>query len=476
MKMTKFNQMKLSFFGAVKEVTGSAHLVELKSGFKILLDCGMYQGDEEESGKKNREWGFEPSEIDCVIMSHSHIDHIGRLPKLVKDGFTGDIYSTPATRSLALIMLLDSAKIQEYDHSFERKKAKKQGRKPSTVSEPLYSTEDVYTTLAQFVTINYERWHKVNEEFSFLLRDAGHILGSASVVIKTKEDNIEKTLGFTGDIGRPSRPILKDPKPLPKVDYLITESTYGNRVHESSPNEYKHLLKIIQETCVQNKGKLIIPAFSLGRTQEIVYMLDQMANKNQLPRIPVYVDSPLSVNATRIYRLHPECYNRELQDYIEFDPDPFGFNGLRYVTEPEESKRINTKPEPCIIISASGMITAGRIRHHLYNHIENPKNTVLIVGFCARGTTGAHLREGAQKVTLFGEEKKVRAKIEIMDSFSAHADKNELIFFLSGLKPELKKLFLVHGEEEVVEEFSKELVKEGFKGIEIPEKGKTYEL
>lgn len=467
--------MKLTFFGAVKEVTGSAHLVELESGYKILLDCGMFQGEDELANQKNREWGFDPSEIDCVIMSHAHIDHIGRLPKLVKDGFSGNIYSTPATRSLALIMLLDSAKIQEYDARFESKRAKKRGTKRSDI-KPLYSNEDVYTALSQFVTINYERWHAVNEEFSFMLRDAGHILGSASVIIKANEDSGEKSLAFSGDIGRPSRPILRDPVSLPPVDYLIAESTYGNRLHESAPNEYKHLLNIIRECCIENKGKLIIPAFSLGRTQEIVYMMDKMANENKLPKVPVFVDSPLSVNATRIYRLHPECYDSDLQDYIEFDPDPFGFNGLRYVTEPEESKKINQLNEPCIIISASGMATAGRIRHHLYNHIESPKNTVLIVGYCARGTTGAHLRSGAETITLFGEEKRVRAKIEIMDSFSAHADQNELIYFLSNLKKDLKKMFLVHGEEEATEEFSRVLTKEGFKNVVLPEFGKTYEL
>jgi len=467
--------MKLSFFGAVKEVTGSAHLVELESGFKILLDCGMFQGEDEMADRKNREWGFDPAEIDCVIMSHAHIDHIGRLPMLVKDGFSGNIYSTPATRSLALIMLLDSAKIQEYDARYENKKAKKRGVKKPDI-KPLYSNEHVYTALSQFVTINYERWHQVSDEWSFMLRDAGHILGSASVVIKAKEKGGEKTLAFTGDIGRPNRPILKNPVPLPPVDYLISESTYGNRLHESPPNEFKHLLKIIQETCHEKKGKLIIPAFSLGRTQEIVYMMDKMSNENKLPQVPVYVDSPLSVNATRIYRLHPECYDSDLQDYIEFDPDPFGFNGLRYVTEPEESKKINQLPDPCIIISASGMATAGRIRHHLYNHIESPKNTVLIVGYCAKGTTGADLRSGAKTITLFGEEKRVRAKIEIMDSFSAHADQNELIFFLSNLKKDLRKMFLVHGEEEATKEFSRILIKEGFQNVILPDKGVVYEL
>ncbi len=467
--------MKVSFHGAVNEVTGSCHLIELDSGFKVVLDCGMFQGDDKEMEEKNREWGFDPSEIDAVIITHAHIDHIGRLPKLVKDGFSGDIYCTPATRSLALIMLLDSAKIQEYDYQFDRKKAKKQGKAESG-NKPLYTSEDVYEALSYFVTVNYGRKHRVSEELSILFKDAGHILGSASVVLETGGGEHAKKIAFTGDVGRPSRPILRDPAEIPEVDFLITESTYGDRLHESAPNEYKKLLRIIQETCVDQKGKLIIPAFSLGRTQEIVYLMDQMANKKQLPKIPVFVDSPLSVNATRIYRLHPECYDGELQDYIEFDPDPFGFNGLRYVTDPQDSKEINTLSEPCIIISASGMLNAGRVRHHLFNHIENKNNTVLIVGYCARGTTGAHLVNGAKTLTLFGEEKKVRASIEIMDSFSAHADRNELIFHLSSLKKSIKKMFLVHGEEQVIEAFSKELVKEGFKGVTIPQKGEVYDL
>lgn len=467
--------MKLTFHGAIKEVTGSAHLVELESGFRILLDCGLYQGDEQMARKQNREWGFDPTTVDCVVLSHAHIDHIGRLPKLVKDGFDGNVICTPATRSLALIMLLDSAKIQEYDYEFDLKKARKRGEEPPD-SSPLYGTDHVYEALSQFITVNYERWHYLNSEVKLLFRDSGHILGSAGVVLEVTEKGEKKTLGFTGDIGRPARPILKDPKPLPPVDHLICESTYGDRIHESPPNEYNRLNRIIEETCVKNGGKLIIPAFSLGRTQELVYMMNQMANNKTLPQIPVYVDSPLSVNATRIYRLHPECYDQELQDYIEFDPDPFGFNGLRYVTEVAESKAINHYKDPCIIISASGMASAGRIRHHLYNNIGNAKNTVLFVGYCAPGTTGAYLRSRPKTVVLFGDRKKVKARIEIMDSFSAHADKNELLDYLENQKENLKNLYLVHGNEDTTIAFSKTLVESGFKDITLPDRGVVYEI
>jgi len=459
--------MKISFHGAVSEVTGSAHLIQLDSGFRVLLDCGLFQGREEEVSKQNREWGFDPASIDCVIMSHAHIDHIGRLPKLVKDGFDGVVYSTPATRSLALIMLLDSAKIQQYDSEYE-------GRKTGVEVEPLYDTDDVYETLSRFITVSYDRWHRINQQLAFLFTDAGHILGSAAITLKIHEEGREKVIGFTGDIGRPERPILRDPQPMPQVELLICESTYGNRRHEVGRDQYQKLHSVIQKTCVKNKGRLIIPAFSLGRTQEIVFLLDKMENAGELPKIPVYVDSPLSVNATRIFRLHPECYDQKLKDYIEFDPDPFGFNGLNYITAVDESKAINNHRGPCIIISSSGMANAGRVRHHIANNISDDRNTILIVGYCAPGTTGAYLRSQPETVTLFGETKNIRASIEIMDSFSAHADVDEMLTFLDHQKKKLRKMFLVHGNEEAKEAFSKTLVDEGFINVIIPVEGKEY--
>ncbi|TVQ44514.1 MAG: MBL fold metallo-hydrolase [Saprospirales bacterium] len=459
--------MKISFHGAVSEVTGSAHLIELDSGYRILLDCGLFQGGEDVS-KQNREWGFDPASIDCVIMSHAHIDHIGRLPKLVKDGFDGVVYSTPATRSLALIMLLDSAKIQQYDAEYESRKT---GKK----IEPLYDTDDVYETLSRFITISYDRWHRISQQLAILFTDAGHILGSAAVTLKIHEQGREKMIGFTGDIGRPERPILRDPQPMPQVELLICESTYGNRKHEAGRDQYKKLYSVIQKTCVENKGRLIIPAFSLGRTQEIVFLLDKMENAGELPKIPVYVDSPLSVNATRIFRLHPECYDQKLKDYIEFDPDPFGFNGLNYITAVDESKAINQHKGPCIIISSSGMANAGRVRHHIANSVSDPKNTILIVGYCAPGTTGAHLRSQPRSVTLFGQTHNIKASIEVMDSFSAHADLNELLDFLEHQKKKLRKIFLVHGSKSVKEDFSRTLIENGYINVIIPEEGKEYD-
>jgi metallo-beta-lactamase family protein len=458
--------MEIKFCGAAGQVTGSAHLITLKSGFTILLDCGLYQGNQEVADKENQKWYFEPSEIDAMILSHAHIDHCGRVPKLVKDGFEGNIYATPATRSLALIMLLDSAKIQQSDAEYENKINKKRGHLWE-VTEPLYQTEHVYQALSQFVTINYERWYKINDEVSFLFRDAGHILGSASVTLRIHEDEKTIYLGFTGDIGRPLRPIIKDPMPMPPCDYLICESTYGGRLHEATPSEYNHLERIIKDTCVHNKGKLIIPAFSLGRTQEIVYMMDRLSSEGRLPKIQVFVDSPLSVNATRIFRLHPECYDADLVDYIEFDPDPFGFRGLKYITEIEDSKKLNHIKEPCVIISASGMANAGRIRHHIFNNMENPKNTILIVGYCAPGTLGHEIRQRKSEIFLFGEKKRLQSQVEIMDSFSAHADEIEMISFLQNQKS-AQQIYLVHGSDEARQKFKEKLAEEGFGSVHLP--------
>ena len=467
--------MNIKFCGAAGGVTGSAHVIELDSGYSILLDCGLFQGNPRKSFEENRNWHFDPLSIDCMILSHAHIDHCGRLPRLVKDGYDGNIYATPATRSLALIMLLDSAKIQEYDAEYERKISKKRGGDYENI-EPLYDTDDVYKALSQFITVNYERWFKINDQVSFLLRDAGHILGSASVTLKITEGGKETLIGFTGDIGRPLRPIIRDPSIMPEVDYLICESTYGGRLHESAPSEYDRLLKIIKHTCHDKKGKLIIPAFSLGRTQEIVYMMDRMATEGKLPRVKVYVDSPLSVNATRIFRLHPECYDDSLVEYIEFDPDPFGFNGLRYVTDVEESKAINFSKEPCVIISASGMVTAGRIRHHVSNNMENKNNTILMVGYCAPGTTGYEIRSGAEELKFFGDTKKLRAEVEIMDSFSAHADQIEMLSFIQNQKQSARKIFLVHGNDESRMDFKNKLKEEGFNEIVLPNLGETYTI
>lgn len=468
--------MKIQFCGAAREVTGSAHLITLQDGFKILLDCGLYQGNSENMKGFNEAWYFKPEEVDVLVLSHAHIDHSGRIPKLVKDGFQGAIHCTHATRSLCAIMLVDSAKIQEMDAEYYNKRQLKRGHRDK-LREPLYTSKDVENAWNLFEGHGYGRWFRIHKDVEVLYQDAGHILGSASVTLRIQENGRTIHFGFTGDVGRPNRPILRDPHPMPALDYLICESTYGDRDHEEAPNEGRRFLNIIRETCVERHGKLIIPAFSVGRTQEIVYMLDQLETAGQLPHhIPVYVDSPLAVNATTIFGAHPECFDDELNEYLLTDDNPFGFNGLTYVRNVELSKKLNTSKEPCIIISSSGMMNAGRVKHHLFHNIDNPANTFLIVGYCAPDTPGGALRDGAKHLRVFGEEKAVRARVEIMDSFSAHADRHELAGFLANQNGKLKKLFLVHGTIDRQEAFRELLHGKGFGQIEIPELAQVYDL
>jgi len=457
--------MDLKFCGAAQTVTGSCFLLKLTSGKKILIDCGLYQGNDHNFKKFNEDWSFDPKQIDALILTHAHIDHSGRIPKLVKDGFAGNVYCTNATRNLCRIMLADSAYIQEREAEQDNRK-----RAPEAPEvAPLYTLEDAEKALHQFIGIGYERWFELDENLSFRFQDAGHILGSASVVVQVKENGNIKKIGFTGDIGRPNRPLLKDPVPIPKVDYLICESTYGDKLHFTTREDQKELLSIIHKVCVKNQGKLIIPAFSIGRTQEIVYLLNELEGEGKLPKIPIFVDSPLAINATNIYLMHPECFDQETHDLLEKDPNPLGFKGLKYTRHVEESKAINNHKGPAIIISASGMMTAGRVRHHIYNKIEDPKNAILIVGFCAPGTLGRILSDGAKEIKLMGETKKVNAEILQMNSFSAHGDQKEMIDFLCLQdKSEVKEIFLVHGEGNRQEVFARALRKEGFKKVSIP--------
>lgn len=463
--------MKVKFCGAAGTVTGSCHLLTLDNGYKILLDCGLYQGYEEAFDDFNKEWLFDPAEIDCLILSHAHIDHCGRIPKLVKDGYEGRVISTFATRDLFSIMLADSAYIQERDAEFLRKRQNRQ-------VEPLYTIKDARRCMDNFVAIGYNHWFPVTDGVWVKFLDAGHILGSASVTLRINLDgHHDHYFGFSGDIGRPHRPILRDPVPMDPVDYLICESTYGGKEHEDPENSKSRLLKVIEETCVEQQGKLIIPAFSVGRTQEIVYLLDQLENTGKLPYIPVFVDSPLAVNATDIFRLHPECFDDTLNDYMETDPNPFGFYNLQYIRKVEHSKRLNDMKGPAIIISASGMMSAGRVKHHIFNHIEDPDNTLLVVGYCAPNTLGGKLVLRPETVNIFGVEKKVRARIEIMNSFSAHGDTREMLDFLGKQdKGRLKQVFLVHGEPDRQRDFKEILEGEGFRNVDIPHLGQLYNL
>jgi metallo-beta-lactamase family protein len=469
--------MKIKFCGAAQFVTGSAHLIELDNGYKILLDCGLFQGKGNKIWEWNNQWHFNPEEIDCLILSHAHIDHCGRIPKLVKDGFKGRIYCTHATRSLCAVMLMDSASIQEKDVEwFNEKVMKKRKKDFSKIRTPLYDTEDVIPAMSLFISFPYDQWVGVNENVRVLFKDAGHILGSASVTLEIFENGKKQIIAFTADIGRPDRPILRNPQIMPDADYLICESTYGDRVHESTPEQSEQFLKVIRHTCLEKKGKLIIPAFSLGRTQEIVYMLDKMEHAGILPHIPVYVDSPLAVNVTNIFNLHPECFDNDLLRYIRENENPFGFNHLFYIRNVEESKKLNDTQQPCIIISASGMMNAGRVKHHLFNSIENPKNTFLIVGYCTPDTPGGLLRAGAKTINVFDEEKIVKAEVVVMDSFSAHGDKNEMFDFIQNQLQSVKKVFLVHGEYETQKQFRGFLNAKGFKNVVIPDIGEEIIL
>lgn len=462
--------MKVQFCGAAREVTGSAHLLTLEDGYTILLDCGLYQGSSDDMKNFNETFPFDPAAIDCLVLSHAHIDHAGRIPKLVKEGFRGAIYATHATRSLCGIMLLDSALIQERDAAYHNKRHKKRPR------EPLYTSVNVHETMKLFVGCPYDRWMPLNRNVEVLFRDAGHILGSASVTLRIHEGDKTTHFGFTGDIGRPDRAILRDPQPMPAVDYLICESTYGDRLHEEKPQEVERFLQIIQDACVKRKGKLLIPAFSVGRTQEIVHLMDQLENQGKLPRIPVYVDSPLAVNATSIFGAHPECYDSDLETYLLTDPNPFGFNNLTYVKRLEESKAINVSTEPCVIISASGMMNAGRAKHHLAHMVDNPQNTILLAGYASPETPGGKLRAGAKGLKLFGEYKKVLAQVEMMDSFSAHADRQEIADFLDGQQPNIRQIFLVHGTLERQESLATFLTEKGFAKVHIPTLGEEVVL
>ncbi len=465
--------MQIKFCGAARAVTGSAHLITLDNGYSILLDCGLYQGRASDMENFNSQWHFDPKSIDCVVLSHAHIDHSGRLPRLVRDGFRGEIYATHATRSLCAIMLLDSARIQERDAEYRNKRRKRKGKKPD--AKPLYKTQHVAETMTKFCGLPYDRWIRIHPAVEIQYRDAGHILGSANITLKIQEGGREILVGFTGDIGRPNRPILRDPQRMPEVEYLICESTYGDRDHISKPEESDQLLHVIKDTCLVKKGKLIIPAFSVGRTQEIVYILDQYESAGILPRLPVYVDSPLAVNATQVFGAHPECYDNELNEYMLVDDNPFGFNNLTYVRNVEVSKSLNSSTTPSIIISSSGMMNAGRVRHHLANNIADPKNTFLMVGYCSPDTPGGMLINGIEEIKLYGEVKPVRAEIKRMDSFSAHGDRTEMQAFLAN-QSRLKKTYLVHGEYETQQAFADLLRQNMGMSVEIPKLGKTIEL
>ncbi len=465
--------MKISFHGAARTVTGSKHLITLQNGKKILLDCGLFQGGRELE-ILNLEFGFIPSEVNALVLSHAHIDHSGLIPKLVKDGFSGKIFCSEATFDLVKILLKDSAKIQEDDTNYINKKRKEKGLKQIM---PLYTSKDVDSAISLFYPQKMNETFDVLEEAKCLYTDAGHILGSCVVNLSIREKENWTKICFTGDIGRYSNPILKSPEKFPQADYIICESTYGDTLHDDLEINEKTLEDIINHTCVEKKGKLLIPAFSVGRTQELVYALNKLSVNGKLPKIKVYVDSPLSFQATEVTKNHPECFNKTIKKFLEIDEDPFSFIGLEYITEREDSKALNSKNEPCIIISASGMAEFGRIKHHIANNISSEKNTILIVGYCEPNSLGSKLQSEETNIRIFGEFYQKNAEIKKIKSFSAHADYSDLIFFLSCQDPKrIKKLMLTHGEYEVQLSFKAKLVKKGFDFVEIPKLGEEIFL
>jgi metallo-beta-lactamase family protein len=456
--------MKLTFHGATRTVTGSQHLLEV-NGTRILLDCGLFQGKRQETFDRNSHLPFDPGAVDVMVLSHAHIDHSGNIPSLVKNGFRGDILCTFATRDLCATMLRDSAHIQQYDVEYVNKKRARAGQ---PLVDPIYTMEDAVQSLKSFLAIGYEREYRITPDIVLTLLDAGHILGSAIVVLDITENGRARRLTFSGDLGRADRPILRDPTPLDETDILLIESTYATRKHESFPEAERELERIINET-YRRGGKVIIPSFAVGRTQELIYRLHQLKLRRDIPvDLAVFVDSPLAIDATSIFRLHPECYDEEVEDFLFESGDPFGFADLRYTRSVEASKELNFLREPAVIISASGMCEAGRIQHHLKNNIEDSRNTILIVGWQAPHTLGRRIVEKQPFVKIFGEEYRLNAQVEVINGFSAHADRDELLDWLDEMKRKPEHIFVVHGEEEVSESFAGTLLQRGVPNTYVP--------
>lgn len=469
--------MEITFYGAARTVTGSQHLIDV-NGYRILLDCGLYQGPRQESKDRNRHLPFDARSVDALILSHAHIDHSGNIPNLVKSGFNGDIISTFATRDLCNIMLRDSAKIQELDIEYLNKK-RRRGNLPPL--EPIYTMQDALESLKLFLGIGYERPYRVAPGITLTFYDAGHVLGSAIVRLDIEggAGGPPARLVFSGDLGRARRPILNDPVFLDEADILILESTYGDREHPDDQDTDHFLEDIIRDT-VKQGGKVIVPAFAIGRTQELVYRLNNLVENGDLPPdLQVYVDSPLAIDATSIFRAHPEAYDAETAEVMmtDRDRDPFGFRMMRYTRTAQESKALNFLKSPAVIISASGMAEAGRILHHLKNNIEDPRNTILITGFQAPETLGRRIVDGNKRVKIFGEDYDVRARVTSLTGLSGHADRSELIEWAGHLRQPPRHTFLVHGEPEAAFALADRLRTQlGFQQVSVPELGQRFTL
>ena len=459
--------MKIAFHGAARTVTGSKHLITLNNGKKYLLDCGMFQGMGQQTDALNRTFGFDPASVTTMILSHAHVDHCGLIPKLVKDGFNGKIYCTPATKELTAVMLEDSAGIQENEVKYENKKRAHDGL-PYLL--PLYTTDDATAAADHFVAVEYDQWFTIDENIELMYSAAGHIIGSAAVHLRIHEGGKTTRVTFSGDVGRYRDVILKSPATFDQADFILIESTYGNSLHDSATTTPDQLLAWIEKACLQKKGKLIIPAFSVGRTQELLFALNQLEIERRLPDLEYFVDSPLSVKATQIVKHYPQYFNKTIQKILEQDNDPFGFKGLKFVQTVDESKMLNFKDGPFVVISASGMADAGRVKHHISNNIENSRNTILLTGYCEPHSLGGRLMAGAKEVHIYGVAHEVNAEIGSIRSMSAHGDYDDLCQFLACQDPkQVKRIFIVHGEYKVQQEFQQRLINKGFADVEVPE-------
>ncbi len=463
---------QIEFQGAARTVTGSMHVIRA-NGKTLLLDCGLYQGHREEANRINRTFPFDPRSIDAIVLSHAHIDHSGNIPGIVSRGFDGPVYCTPATKDLAELMLTDSGHIQIRDAEYLNKRNRRKGEPPV---EALYRPEDVVDAMRLLRPVPYHKPAEILPGITMTLFDAGHIIGSACVVLTIASKGKKTTIGFTGDIGPDDLPIVRDPEFMGDVDLLISESTYGGKTHEGPEHRDEHIRTDIIRT-IERGGKIIMPAFSVGRTQNIIFTLHKLKDQGRLPDLPVYVDSPLAVNATDIFRKHPETFDEEVSGHLRKHHDPFGFDRLRYIRDVEESKKLNGKEEPCLIISASGMCEAGRILHHLANNIEDPRNTIAIIGYQAEHTLGKRLVDGAEEVWILGSRYKRKAEVVKYNAFSAHADHEGLMQYIGKFnRKRLRKVFLVHGDTVRSTALGEDIVSRYGLSVDIPSRGDTFDF
>ncbi len=461
--------MKIQFCGAARSVTGSQHVIEA-NGKRLLLDCGLYQGHRDEAFLRNRELPFEAAAIDAMILSHAHIDHSGNIPNLVRQGFRGRIFCTKPTVDLCRVMLLDSAYIQERDVEFVNKRLAK---KRQVLRKPLYSVEDARSCMNHFSGVDYGQTFEAVPGIKATLFNAGHMFGSSMALLEIRESSRMTRLVFTGDLGRRNLPIIEDPDQITAADLLISESTYGDKVHDPARDIQDKLVHVIHAAAEKN-GKIIIPAFSVERTQELVYHLNKLYENRQVPPLPVFVDSPLAVNVTEVFTKHPSYWDVEAKYLMSRGDNPFRFDELRYVSKVEDSKKLNTLREPCLIISASGMCEAGRVLHHLANHIENPATTILIVGFMAEHTLGRRLVDRVERVRIFGDEYDVKADVVKLNSFSGHADRHDLLEWARQAGRQAV-VFLVHGETSQSLPYAERLRADGFRDVRVPDRLDVFE-